>query len=73
MKDNKEFILTEEIKRFADHLTYEIKSHKKRLEARQEYIDHIEDAIYYYSLKGTHIKKFSVHCGEKGHHQKVYK
>ena len=52
MVDNNEFILSDEIKRYANYLTYEIKSKKCRIEVRQEYIDHLEDAVYHYSLKG---------------------
>ena len=52
MADNNDFILSDEIKRYANYLTYEIKSQKCRIEVRQEYIDHLEDAVYHYSLKG---------------------
>ena len=52
MAENNDFILSEEIKRYANYLTLEIKSKKIRLEVRQEYIDHLEDAVYHYSLTG---------------------
>ena len=52
MAENNDFILSEEIKRYANYLTLEIKSKKLRLEVRQEYIDHLEDAVYHYSLTG---------------------
>ena len=66
MKEN-DFILTEEIERFANHLTYEIKSQKLRQEVRQEYIDHIEDAIHHYSLKGLPEKEaFRKACADIG-------
>ena len=69
---NDHFILSDEIKRFANHLTYEINSPKKRREVREEYIEHIEDAIYHYTLKGmTTVEAFRKACEDIGDTQKI--
>ncbi|MBQ8407742.1 MAG: hypothetical protein IJY39_02625 [Clostridia bacterium] len=71
MKDN-DFILSDEIKRFANHLTYEIHSPKRRREVRQEYMEHLEDAIYTYTLKGmTPTQAFRQACEDMGDTTKI--
>lgn len=71
MKDT-DFILSEEIKRFANHLTYEIHSPKLRREIRQEYIEHLEDAIYSHTLKGIPAEQaFRMTCEEMGNTAKI--
>lgn len=71
MKDN-DFILSDEIQRFANHLTYEIKSPKQRREVRQEYVDHIEDSIHHYLLKGmSEHEAFRRVCEEMGDTTKI--
>lgn len=66
MADN-DFILKDEIFRFAHHLACDINSPKRRKEVEQEYAEHLEDAIYYHTLRGmTEEQAFRLACEEMG-------
>ena len=67
---HQDFILNDAIDAFANHLTNEIKSSKKRQEVHREYAEHLEDAVYEYMLKGmTPQEAFRKACDDIGNTQ----
>lgn len=66
------FNLKEEIEAYVSHITYEIIPSRKRESIKTEYISHIEDAIYHYTLQGMNVQKaFQKVCEELGDVEKI--
>ena len=61
------FELGREIEKYAESLTSDIFSPKKRAEIKREYAEHIEDAVYRYKLCGMEEKEaFKKACADMG-------
>ena len=72
MTDKDDFNLQEAIDRYASHLAHDITSRRRRAAVKQEYADHLEDAIYAYTLQGMEEKEaYHRACEDLGDASKV--
>lgn len=72
MTDKHDFNLREAIDRYASHLAHDIKSRRRREAVKQEYAEHLEDAIYAYTIEGMEEKEaYHRACEDLGDASKV--
>ena len=72
MTGKDDFNLREAIDRYASHLAHDITSRRRRAAVKQEYADHLEDAIYAYTLQGMEEKEaYHRACEDLGDASKV--
>ena len=72
MTDKDDFNLREAIDRYASHLAHDITSRRRRAAVKQEYAEHLEDAVYAYTLQGMEEKEaYHRACEDLGDASKV--
>ncbi len=72
MTDRDDFNLKQEIDRYASHLANDITSRRRRVAVKQEYAEHLEDAVYAYTLQGLdETEAYHRACEDLGDASKV--
>ena len=67
-----DFAVRTAIDRYTSRITSEIKSKKRRKEVKQEYTEHLEDAVYYHAMHGIPEKQaFDLACENMGEVSKL--